>query len=843
MKQISFRQLNLAFSIALLTIAVSCSKDDGGNGGDNLKKTVLNMPWIDSEPLTGSTGNVDFWKFSAPYTEDGKFNVCAVQNGNVADLGKQAYKRTDNNGTAATIDIDLKGKINEDTAYDLYLISGNYSIFSGNIWSTVPLERSDKPTFFYSRKNVSGPFSADAQICGVIESVYIINKSGKSIKFVQKPFIADEKWYYTKADVNLFDGSIRNAKTETEPKANTYEVYAHAEGQSFRISSSYIPNGKKIQNARLQAEIDGKIYTTENTISSDLDLQMGHAYGMVVIWDGEKLRFDGSGVMPDVHVYSDTSSSEAVVKEVRSDGTVVLDASTVEELPEEGEIIVSGITEAAPEGFLYHVEKVEQSNGEVMIRTSEASLNEVLPNAHFDVPFELEDDDSDDDVSKIPPYLRAPNYSSAHAKEIDYNCKKKFEIPKDPIRNPDVIYIDDETFKEYLKGIITIGLNMNGQFIWDSDGGIPDRVGVILNGDLTTKVEIEMGMKANFEEKAGEIKLKPIAFTIGGVPVVIIPAIQLRYGIKPKGKIYAKWTALDVKAMSFDTHLIWNKEANAYGENWDYGGDFRHALSDLTLKDFFGNVVRDMANFEIGLSGETKLTVYPELRFKLYNAEGLSLAIAPSPYVQLSGNMAFKWKAKDWTWDDVLIKDELTLSAGTDLSLEGKAEFKVPFTDKKIGGKIEKDIGMVDVPLVQGATLFTPFYNFLIYPDNNVKERDYVHISAYKGASILSLFVDYETDYGFCIALEKNTNGNTVEKEWKYISLKSKYTGSSYGLDAQFKVETDIPTASLQSNATYDVRPYVKIGDVILKRKGGKFKTGSDTPTGGVIDDVPGTKL
>ncbi|MBR5744030.1 MAG: hypothetical protein IKX94_01725, partial [Muribaculaceae bacterium] len=89
-------------------------------------------------------------------------------------------------------------------------------------------------------------------------------------------------------------------------------------------------------------------------------------------------------VVPETHIYSDDSSTEAAVKEVRSDGTVVLDASTAKDIPEEGEIIVSGVTNAAPRGFLYHVESVQQSDGEIIIKTSPATLNEVIPHTSFE---------------------------------------------------------------------------------------------------------------------------------------------------------------------------------------------------------------------------------------------------------------------------------------------------------------------------------------------------------------------------------------------------------------------------------------------------------------------------
>ena len=606
MKHISFRHLNLIVSIALLTISVSCSKDDGGKGGDNLKKTVLNMPWIDSEPLTGSTGNVDFWKFSAPYTEDGKFNVCAVQNGNVADLGKQAYKRTDNNGTAATIDIDLKGKINEDTAYDLYLISGNYSIFSGNIWSTVPLERSDKPTFFYSRKNVSGPFSADAQICGVIESVYIINKSGKSIKFVQKPFIADEKWYYTKADINLLDGSVRNAKTESEPTANTYEVYAHAEGQSFRISSSYIPNGKKIQNARLQAEIDGKIYTTENTISSDLDLQMGHAYGMVVIWDGEKLRFDGSGVMPDVHIYSNEDNYDTSVEEIRGDGTVVLSGKETD-IPEKGEIIYSDVTTVAPYGFLYKVESVEKEGDKTLIHTSPAGLGELLPDQNFKAPMLLYDDQPAPGVKR--------RVKMKEDKAINLFNKK---------------FVKDFKSGDFKWGDLTfeIGSKFIGDFDLETHGWTVERLAIEAGISLYLKLILQLALERKWEIPCGELDNLPMIYVptpVGfSIPIKVVAGIK--FGIDPKeldkspfageknasAKAYFKWKILD-KDFYFKGKCGYTRIPDENGNNCFAGFESNIPTTSDEFKKMLKEMFFNALDVELGFKGDALTLMWQAL--------------------------------------------------------------------------------------------------------------------------------------------------------------------------------------------------------------------------------------
>ena len=538
---------------------------------------------------------------------------------------------------------------------------------------------------------------------------------------------------------------------------------------------------------------------------------------------------------PVTHVYSEEASSEAVVKEVRSDGTVVLDANTAKEIPEKGEIIVSGITDAAPLGFLYKVENVKQQNGEITIETSEASLNEVLPDAHIEQPlqFRLADDTQ-------APKKRSGRNGAAKLNESElFNYKHKFEIAKVPLGEK--FEVLGHEVESYVQGTIDVGLKLSGNFIWDSKSFWPYRVGVMLNGDLSISATIEAALKASYENKFYETPLEPIVFIVAGVPIVIVPNIEWKFGVRSsEGKVYAKWKPVDINAWGFDTHVIWNKEANYKGENWDYGFNTSSDFSNWSWNEFF----YDMANLEAGLSGEVKFSIWPEVRFKLYNAESVSLAVGISPYAKVAGELAVKYQLNSGTWDDFELKDNLSVSLGLDVALDGKVLFKTPWGD--IGGKKNTSFTLLDKALIQGGTLFPVFNDFTISPEDDAKLRDNVHVSAYKGARVMAIFSDNETDYGFCISeVKKQSNGLEAPREWKYYSLKSKYSGQGYGLDRQFKMEMDIPTSNLLENATYEIRPYttLKFGSktMTFERKGGKFKTGGSGENGfGIITDVIG---
>lgn len=547
-------------------------------------------------------------------------------------------------------------------------------------------------------------------------------------------------------------------------------------------------------------------------------------------------------VQPVTHVYSDDSSTEAIVKEVRADGTVVLDAATAKKIPQVGEIIVSGVTDAAPEGFLYHVESVQQSGGNVTIKTSPATLNEVLPDNHLEQPleFSLADDETNAQA--------APGVTASGG----INLKKQFELlhysANLSLNYPLSGKVSFSKFEksEYVKVGGKVDMSLGGSFIWECKNNVPQRCGMTLNGSIGAKINMEAAVKVEPKDVDKlrwkfpyETRLKPITFMAGYVPVVIVPTVQYYVGVmSSSGKIYAKWKLLDFDALGFDARLIWSNQTSVTGGHWDYG---------FTPKTDFGNkewkeYLVDMLNAEVGLSGEVKLAVWPYLRFKLYNYEGSSVAMGIAGYAGLSGEIGWKYDANYFTWDDFDIMDNASLSAGIAVPLEGKLQFNV--FGKKIGGTLTHDLDILNVPLVQGATFFPSFNDFFMTPEEDANTSENVHVRAQKGATNFTVFNSWVSDYGFAYAkVEKDANGNdNHNRNWQFVSLKSKYGTAN----TAYMIETDIPTRDLAQNATYEVRPYsiIKVGSLqrVCFRKGGKFKTGND-PGNGVIVDVPGTLL
>ena len=124
---------------------------------------------------------------------------------------------------------------------------------------------------------------------GTYELFHITNKSDKSINFSLSSFEADKCWYKETGGIRLYDNEfVVDNRFEKIIKSPSVTIPANS---SDIIVSWYIPNGLKMQNARIVAEIDGKYVHSTNTKSSNVTLCTGVAYHMYATWDGNELKW------------------------------------------------------------------------------------------------------------------------------------------------------------------------------------------------------------------------------------------------------------------------------------------------------------------------------------------------------------------------------------------------------------------------------------------------------------------------------------------------------------------------------------------------------------------------
>ena len=250
-----------------------------------------------------SLEQADNLSFTSKWNSDDSFDIFV----NGQDVGKDVpIGEISEDGKNCTFIINLTDVENKGTSQLFCATAPAHStIVDGRIFCNASMVRSPLSTF-------SAPVYASAEITDwdnvlvrfkhylVYEVIHVRNEADHLIQFSHCGFESeDDLWYHTTGAVAMDDGSFHVDNKAAEAPVLTGTTIIHA-GTNGVIISAYRANGNKISQARMVAEVDGKSVLTTNTRSSDLDLQIGHAYHMYVVWDGAALHFrnaaDGSEV-------------------------------------------------------------------------------------------------------------------------------------------------------------------------------------------------------------------------------------------------------------------------------------------------------------------------------------------------------------------------------------------------------------------------------------------------------------------------------------------------------------------------------------------------------------------
>lgn len=190
------------------------------------------------------------------------------------------------------------GKLSDDNEY-FFLISTCHPVLNkeeNKLCVNAKLRREPLDQFMISAYAIAsymedGMVEANFNHYNTYEILHVYNKTDKPIKFTIDNFEATTKWYREQGFLYLNGWGNNEFKYSPDAEAPVLGDMTVDPARTNVMVSAYVPNGQKINDARLIATIDGKQVKTSNTISSDVDLQVGHAYHMYVTWDGEKLEF------------------------------------------------------------------------------------------------------------------------------------------------------------------------------------------------------------------------------------------------------------------------------------------------------------------------------------------------------------------------------------------------------------------------------------------------------------------------------------------------------------------------------------------------------------------------
>jgi len=332
-----------------------------------------------------------------------------------------------------------------------------------------------------------------------------------------------------------------------------------------------------------------------------------------------------------------------------------------------GDIIVMGVTDYTPEGLLRKITSISKTGGKVIIETEFGTLEEAIEDGEFYFDISLQPEDIEESLSRTAGIKPMTNKSLLRDSSYDFN----YEI--------DVLAYDGDGIPETLEDNVTLLGNLSFDYNLIFSAKIADHelknltfkniieigegININVGGSLTVKLLGKSLLKK-------PIRLKPITFTIGPLPVVLIPIFDLKWSID--GGIYGTLTTEVARTDTFTAGFEWsNGTAQPIADH--------HTEYDSSLTSSAGFTIKG--------------SVGPELFCKIYGVAGPYCTIGP--YIKGTGDKY----ANPW-WE---LKGGLHVLAGAKLEIFSIAYAEVHLTVLDVS----KTILQADGPFPNYAPIIT----------------------------------------------------------------------------------------------------------------------------------------
>lgn len=294
-----FLKMTLMLPLCLLTL-YGCEEKTEGPDKPNEKpdpvpetwamKVTAASPSFASEIVTTiAPGSQVDTEYKSHWSDDASISVWVRQDNNLIYVDQVKPTRMMEDGGKALYDLTVNDQVDTNKPFDVYGMSCIVRQEANALYFKNELNRGGSFGIIFKTPGKKGSAELMGQIAGISERLYVINKTDKAIQFRHKGFSAEKVWYYTNAEVSVDDGTVINTEQGAEVVSTVIDVPPFSGKNPGKLTSHYFPNGNKIVDAQLIAEIDGKEVRSVNRLSSDLVLQANHCYAMFATWDGERL--------------------------------------------------------------------------------------------------------------------------------------------------------------------------------------------------------------------------------------------------------------------------------------------------------------------------------------------------------------------------------------------------------------------------------------------------------------------------------------------------------------------------------------------------------------------------
>lgn len=307
-------------SIGLLVFAFGCTSEIGTISPDRVYTISAGFEGKDTrvslEPSPSSLDLIARWQ------EDDAMKVLIFGKKNYLELPASSLSDISDDGKDCRFSYTIPDDYEiSESGYRLVC----YTIPPWTDYLKSPQEETDPPTIVlplmrYPIDKFRAPVLFDGRIVennAVIafhhlytyEILHVKNMTNMQVLFSLTGFTPSPWWYSFSSKLDLSTGAFveeegadgGGGQGYSSPRQKTKQEYEEKRESPVKlinpkseliIISAYVPTGVKISNAQMVAKIEGEIVYSSNTISSDVELKIGHAYHMYVVWDGKELRFD-----------------------------------------------------------------------------------------------------------------------------------------------------------------------------------------------------------------------------------------------------------------------------------------------------------------------------------------------------------------------------------------------------------------------------------------------------------------------------------------------------------------------------------------------------------------------